>query len=141
MLAPKKVIHRKVFNRYGQKRRGMCHRGSKLEYGDYGLQALSTSWVTSRQIEAARRSIAKRCKGGRIYIRIFPHRPVTAKGLGVPMGSGGRTIDYFMFPVKPGRVLFEVSGVAESAVREAFRIAAHKLPVKCRMISKNSVLV
>lgn len=139
MLSPKKIVHRKVFNRYGQKRRGMCKKGSSLIYGDYGLQALSTSWITSRQIESARRAIAKRCKGGRIYIKIFPHRPVTSKGLGMPMGSGAGSIDYFMFPVKPGRVLFEVSGISESVVREAFRIAAHKLPIKCRMISKQSI--
>ena len=137
MLTPKKIVHKKVFNTYGQRRRGTLKRGSKLEYGDFGLKAVTTNWVSSRQLESARRVISKRCKGGKVYIRIFPNRPVTAKGLNVPMGSGAGAIDYFMFPVKPGRILFEVSGITEAAAKEAFRIAGHKLPVLTRMVKRN----
>lgn len=141
MLAPKKIVHKKVYNRYGQKRRGMCHRGSELNLGDFGLMATSSSWITSRQIEAARRVISRRTKGSKIYIRIFPSRPVTGKGLGAVMGSGSGSIDYFMFPVKPGRIIFEIRGASREKVEEAFRIAAHKLPVSCRLIAKNEDIV
>jgi large subunit ribosomal protein L16 len=141
MLAPKKIVHRKVFNRYGQSRKGMRTRGSILEYGQFGLKALSSSWLTSRQIEAARKVISRRCKGGKVYIRVFPSRPVTAKGLGAVMGSGTGSIDYFMFPVKPGRIIFEVAGVSEDRVKEAFRIASHKLPFKTKLVTKNESLI
>jgi large subunit ribosomal protein L16 len=141
MLAPKKIVHRKVFNRYGQSRKGMRTRGSTLEYGQFGLKALSSSWLTSRQIEAARKVISRRCKGGKVYIRVFPSRPVTAKGLGAVMGSGTGSIDYFMFPVKPGRIIFEVAGVPEDRVKEAFRIASHKLPFKTKLVTKNESLI
>jgi large subunit ribosomal protein L16 len=141
MLAPKKIVHRKVFNRYGQSRKGMRTRGSTLEHGQFGLKALSSSWLTSRQIEAARKVISRRCKGGKVYIRVFPSRPVTAKGLGAVMGSGTGSIDYFMFPVKPGRIIFEVAGVPEDRVKEAFRIASHKLPFKTKLVTKNESLI
>ena len=137
MLTPKKIVHRKVFNRYGQKRRGQLLRGSTLTFGDFGLKAMSSSWLTSRQIEAARRVISRRCKGAKIYIRVFPSRPVTSKGLNMTMGGGAGSIDYFMFPVKPGRILFEVSGISEAAAKEAFRIAGHKLPVLTKMVKRN----
>ena len=141
MLTPKKIVHRKVFNRYGQKRRGQLLRGSTLTFGDFGLKAMSSSWLTSRQIEAARRVISRRCKGAKIYVRVFPSRPVTSKGLNMTMGGGAGSIDYFMFPVKPGRIIFEVRGVTEDKVKEAFRIAGHKLPFNVKMISKeNSVI-
>jgi large subunit ribosomal protein L16 len=140
MLAPKRIVHKKVFNRYGQKRHGQLIRGSYLAYGDYGLKALTSSWLTSRQIEAARKVISKYCKGGRVYIRVFPSRPVTSKALATPMGSGTGSIDYFMFPVQPGRVIFEVSGVSKERVTEAFRIATHKLPFRARMIEKTTEL-
>jgi len=141
MLAPKKVVHRKVFNRYGQKRNGMRTRGSQLEYGEFGLKAVTSSWLTSRQIEAARRVISRRTKGGKVYIRVFPNRPVTSKGQGIPMGTGAGSINYFMFPVKPGRVIFEVSGIPQDRVKEAFRIAACKLPFLTKMISKEDELI
>ncbi len=141
MLAPKKIVHRKVFNRFGQKRNGMRTRGSQLEYGEFGLKAITSSWLTSRQIEAARRVISRRTKGGKVYIRVFPNRPVTSKGQGIPMGTGAGSINYFMFPVKPGRVIFEVSGISKEKVKEAFRIAAHKLPFLSRMISKEDELI
>jgi large subunit ribosomal protein L16 len=139
MLAPKKIVRKKVFNTYGQRRRGTLKRGNKLEYGDFGLKAITSSWVTSRQIESARRVISRRCKGGKVFIRIFPGRPVTQKASNIPMGVGVGSVEYFMFPVKPGRIVFEVSGVEESKVREAFRIAAHKLPVQCKIITKDDL--
>jgi large subunit ribosomal protein L16 len=139
MLTPKKIIHKKVYNRYGQSRRGMLNRGSSLEYGQFGLKATTSSWLTSRQIESARRAISRRCKGGKVYIRVFPSRPVTSKGLGAVMGSGTGSIDYFMFPVKPGRIIFEVAGIPEDRVREAFRIAGHKLPFQTKIVTKNDL--
>jgi large subunit ribosomal protein L16 len=137
MLAPKKIVHKHVYNTYGQRRHGTLKRGSKVVNGDFGLKATTSSWLTSRQIESARKVISRYCKGGKIYIRVFPSRPVGSKGLGVPMGAGVGSIDYFMFPVQPGRIIFEVGGMAEDKVREAFRIAAHKLPFKCRFVSKS----
>jgi large subunit ribosomal protein L16 len=136
MLTPKKIVHKKVFNRYGQSRRGQLKRGSTLIHGDIGLKATSSSWLTSRQIESARRTISRRCKGGKVFIRVFPSRPVTGKGLNMTMGSGAGTIDYFMFPVKPGRIIFEVKGVSEEKVAEAFRIASHKLPFSTRVVTR-----
>jgi large subunit ribosomal protein L16 len=139
MLTPKKIVHKKVFNTYGQRRRGTLKRGSKLEYGDFGLKSVTTNWVTSRQLESARRVISKQCKGGKVYIRIFPGRPVTQKASNIPMGVGVGSIEYFMFPVKPGRILFEVKGVSEEKAREAFRIASHKLPVQCKIVTKEDL--
>jgi large subunit ribosomal protein L16 len=139
MLTPKKIVHKKVFNTYGTRRHGTLKRGSTLESGEFGLKAITSSWVTSRQIEAARKVISKRCKGGKVFIRIFPGRPVTRKGLGMRMGSGVGGIEFFMFPVKPGRVLFEVSGIKEDIVREAFRVAASKMPVMTKIISKDDL--
>lgn len=141
MLTPKKIVHKKVFNRYGQKRKGQLTRGSTLTFGDFGLKATSSSWLTSRQIESARRVISRRCKGAKIYIRVFPSRPVTSKGLNIPMGTGTGSIDYFMFPVKPGRIIFEVKGAPEEKVKEAFRIAGHKLPFSTKTVSKTDILM
>ena len=141
MLAPKKIVRKKVFNRFGQKRHGMLTRGSELELGDYGLKATSTSWLTSRQIEAARKASSRRCKGGQVYIRVFPSRPVTSKGLNSVMGSGTGSIDYFMFPVKPGRIIFEVRGIPFDRVKEAFRIASHKLPFGTKVVTKNDTFI
>lgn len=139
MLTPKRIVHKKVFNKLGQKRRGTLKRGSELEYGDFGLKATTSSWLTSRQIESARRVISRRCKGGKVYIRVFPSRPVTQKALNVPMGVGVGSLEYFMFPVKPGRIIFEVKGVSEDNVREAFRIASHKLPFMTKVVTKNDL--
>jgi len=141
MLAPKKIVRKKIFNRFGQKRQGMLSRGSTLEHGDFGLKAMDSSWLTSRQIEAARKAISRRCKGGKVYIRVFPSRPVTSKGLNSVMGSGSGGIDYFMFPVKPGRIIFEVSGISEDKVQEAFRIASHKLPFGTKMVRKTDTFI
>lgn len=137
MLAPKKIVHKKVFNRKGLTRNGQRIRGSYLANGDFALKALTSSWLTSRQIESARRVISRRCKGGKVYIRVFPFRPVTAKGSNATMGTGVGAIDYFMYPVKPGRIIFEVSGVSEEIAKEALRIAAHKLPFRCKFITRN----
>jgi large subunit ribosomal protein L16 len=109
-----------------------------VAFGEFGLKATSSSWLTSRQIEAARKVISRRCKGGKVYIRVFPLRPVTAKGLNIPMGSGVGSIEYFMFPVKPGRVIFEVSGISEEVVKEAFRIASHKLPFTTKFVTRHN---
>lgn len=141
MLTPKKIVHKKVFNRYGLKRKGQLNRGAALVFGEFGLKATSSSWLTSRQIESARRVISRRCKGAKIYIRVFPTRPVTSKGLNSTMGSGVGSIDYFMFPVKPGRIIFEVRGTTEEKVKEAFRIAGHKLPFSTKIINKESVFI
>ena len=138
MLAPKRIVHKKVHK--VSTRHGTGKRGSFLVYGDYGLKATSTSWLTSRQIEAARQSISRKCKGGKVFTRVFPSTPVTSKGLGTPMGSGVGAINYFMFPVKPGRIIFEVSGIAnEEIVKDAFRVAAHKLPFTTKMVSKKDL--
>jgi large subunit ribosomal protein L16 len=139
MLTPKKIVHRKVYNKYGTKRHGTLKRGSTLLYGDFGIKAMSSCWVTSRQLESARRVISKHCKGGKVYIRIFPNRPVTRKALNVPMGVGVGNLEFFMFPVKPGRIIFEVRGVVEDKVREAFRIAGHKLPIDCKIVTKEDL--
>ena len=139
MLTPKRIVHKKVFNKLGQKRRGTLKRGSTLIYGDFGLKATTSSWLTSRQIESARRVISRRCKGGKVYIRVFPSRPVTQKALNVPMGVGVGSLEYFMFPVKPGRIIFEVKGVPEERVREAFRIASHKLPFLTKIVTKEDL--
>lgn len=138
MLTPKKIVHKKVFNRKGLTKNGQRHRGSKVSFGQFGLKATTSSWLTSRQIEAARKSISRRCKGGKVYIRVFPSRPVTSKGLNMTMGTGAGSIDYFMFPVKPGRIIFEVSGISEEVVKEAFRIASHKLPFKTKFVTRNN---
>jgi large subunit ribosomal protein L16 len=141
MLAPKKIVHKKVFNTYGQRRNGQRLRGSKVSFGDFGLKATQSKWLTSRQIEAARKVISKHCKGAKIYIRVFPLRPVTGKGLGMPMGSGVGAIDYFMFPVKPGRIIFEIRGATVLDMKKAFRIAAYKLPFTCKIVYKNQSVI
>jgi large subunit ribosomal protein L16 len=136
MLAPKKIVHKKVYNTYGTRRHGTLLRGSTVVNGEFGLKATTSSWLTARQIEAGRKVISRYCKGGKVYIRVFPMRPVTAKGSNAVMGSGVGSIDYFMFPVKPGRIIYEVAGIPEEKVREAFRIAAHKLPFCCKFVKK-----
>lgn len=140
MLTPKKIVHKKV-HRIINKRKGTLKRGATLNSGNYGLKATSSSWLTSRQIESARRVISRRCKDGKVYIRVFPSIPVTQKGLNMPMGKGVGAIEYFMFPVRPGRVIFEVKWDGpDHIVREALRIAAHKLPFTCKIVSKKDNL-
>mgnify|MGYP003976237377 CR=1 FL=1 len=133
MLAPKKVKHRKWHR--GDKIKGKATRMTKLSFGDYGLKSLSTSWVTARQIESARRAITGHVqRGAEVFIRIFPDKPITKKPLEVRMGKGKGAPEYFVAVVKPGRVLFEVSGVPVAVAKEALRLAAQKLPVTTKFI-------
>ena len=135
MLSPKKVKYRKK-----QKGRikGRANKGNSLEFGDYGLQALECGFMSSQQIESARVAITRHVKrGGKIWIRIFPDKPKTMKGAEMPMGKGKGAVDHFVVVVKPGRVLFEMEGVDESVAREALRLAANKMSVKTKFISKD----
>lgn len=136
MLVPKKVKHRKW-----QKGRtkGIAWRGSELNFGSYGLKSLDACWVTSRQLEAGRRSIIRYLKkGGKLWIRVFPDKPVTFKGVEVSMGGGKGDVDHYVVPIKPGRIIFEVDGLPEKVAREALIKAAHKLPVHTKFIKRES---
>ena len=134
MLMPKRVKHRKQF------RGTMAHkatRGTTLTYGEYGIVALEPCWINSNQIEAARVAMTRFIKrGGQVWIKIFPDKPITLKPLGTRMGSGKGATDRWVAVVKPGRVMFEIGGVAEADAREALRLATHKLPCKCKIVSK-----
>lgn len=135
MLIPKKVKHRKQHrgNTYGK-----SMAGNTLSFGSFGLKALENSWITSRQIEAARRAMTRYVqRGGKIWIRIFPDKSVTAHGNESPMGSGKGAVDHFVAVVKKGRVLFEMDGVSSDQATEAMRLASYKLPIKTRFISKD----
>lgn len=128
MLIPKKLKHKKHHRGHT---RGKAMSGNMLSFGSYGLRAITNAWVTSRQIEAARRAMTRYVhRGGKIWIRIFPDKPITAKGNEIPMGGGKGSVDHFVAVVKKGRMLFEMDGVTEDQAREAMRLAAHKLPVK-----------
>ena len=132
MLMPKRVKRRKVFR---GRMKGKAHRGNFLAYGDIGLQAMEPCWVTSQQIEAARIAMTRYTKrGGQVWIKVFPDKPVTAKPAETRMGSGKGAPEYWVAVVKPGRVLFEIKGVAEADAREALRLASHKLPLKTKII-------
>jgi large subunit ribosomal protein L16 len=134
MLMPKRVKYRKA---HRGRMKGKAYRGADVSFGDYGLQALEPAWITSRQIEAARRAIVRHVRrGGKLWIRIFPDKPVTAKPAETRMGSGKGNVDHWVAVVKPGRVLFEITGVEEPAAREAFRLAAQKLPIKTQFVSR-----
>ena len=134
MLMPKRVKHRKQFR---GRMKGAAHRGNSVAYGDWGLAATEPSWVTSQQIEAARIALTRYTKrGGQVWIKIFPDKPVTAKPAETRMGSGKGSPEYWVAVVKPGRVLFEIAGVPEETAREAMRLAANKLPIKCKFVTK-----
>lgn len=134
ILIPKKVKHRKWRKRISK---GVDNRSTDLDFGSFGLKALEAKRITSRQIEAARRAIIRYLrKGGKLWIRIFPDRPVTKKGAEVPMGGGKGAVDHYVFPVKPGRVIFELEGIKEKDARDAFKKAADKLPVKTKFIKR-----
>ncbi|KPJ70738.1 50S ribosomal protein L16 [Microgenomates bacterium DG_75] len=134
MLEPRKSKYRKQFR---GKRRGKSTRGSALAFGDYGLKSLGRGWLTSRQIEAARRAITHHTKrAGKIWIRVFPDKPVTKKPAGVRMGSGKGSVDHFVAVVTPGRIIFELAGVDEEIASEAIRLAGTKLPFKTKFIKK-----
>ncbi len=134
MLMPKRVKYRKA---HRGRMKGKAYRGSTIAFGEYALQALEPHWITSRQIEAARRAIVRHVRrGGKLWIRIFPDKPVTAKPAETRMGSGKGNVDHWVAVVKPGRILFEISGVTEEQAREAMRLASHKLPIHTRFISR-----
>ncbi|MCL5960171.1 MAG: 50S ribosomal protein L16 [Chloroflexi bacterium] len=134
MLMPKRVKHRKV---HRGRRKGEAIRGSTVAFGEFGLQALEAAWIDSRQIEAARRAMTHHMKrGGKVWIRIFPDKSVTAKPAETRMGSGKGAPDHWVAVVKPGRVLFEVAGVRRDIAEEAIRLASHKLPIRTRFIAK-----
>jgi len=136
MLTPKKVKHRK-WHKGRNRGRSISLRGNQLSYGEFGIKAESSAWVNSRQIESARRTITGSLKReGKVFIRIFPDKPVTKRPPEVTMGGGKGAVDHYVFPVRPGRILFEVDGVKEERAKEALRLAGHKLPVKVRFISK-----
>ncbi len=138
ILMPKKVKHRKW--QKGRRRGvGLSYRGAELNFGGFGLKALEEKWISSRQIEAGRRAILRYLKkGGKLWIRIFPDKPVTSKGEEVPLGGGKGGVDHYAFVVKPGRILFELDGVREDLAREALEKAGDKLPIKTRFIKKEA---
>ena len=134
MLMPKRVKYRRV---HRGRMTGKAYRGNKVTYGEYGLQALEPTWITSNQIEAARIAINRYCKRfGKVWNKIFPDKPVTAKPAETRMGSGKGSPEYWVAVVKPGRIMFELAGVDEKTAREAMRLAANKLPIKCKFVKK-----
>ena len=137
MLMPKRVKHRK---QQRGRMKGKAQRGNFLAYGDYGLVATQPGWVTSNQIEAARQAMTRRTKrGGQVWIKIFPDKPITAKPAETRMGSGKGAPEYWVSVIKPGRVLFEMAGIPEETAREALRLAAHKLPITTKFIKREAV--
>lgn len=134
ILMPRRVKHRKW--RKGRSK-GIETRGTELTFGSYGLKSLGTRWITARQIEAARRAILRYLKkGGKLWIRIFPQKPITRKGTEVPMGGGKGEVEFYAFPIKPGRIIFELEGIKEELARQALKEAADKLPIKTKFIKK-----
>ena len=134
MLMPKRVKHRKQFR---GRMKGKATRGNKITYGDYGIVALEPAWIKSNQIEAARIAMTRYIKrGGKVWIKIFPDKPITRTAAETRMGKGKGSLEYWVAVVKPGRVMFEISGVAEETAREALRLATHKLPIKCKIVSR-----
>ena len=134
MLLPKRVKYRKQMR---GRMTGKASRGTVVNYGDYGLQALEPAWITSRQIEAARVAMTRYTKrGGKVWIKIFPDKPITQQPAETRMGKGKGSPDYWVAVVKPGRVMFEIGGVSEEVAREALRLASHKLPIKTKMVKK-----
>jgi large subunit ribosomal protein L16 len=138
MLMPKRVKYRK--QQRGGRNKGMAQRGNTVAFGDFGLMALEPTWMTSRQIEAARRAISHHIKrGGKVFIRIFPDKPVTSKPAETRMGSGKGAVDHWVAVIKPGRVLFELGGVRPEVAQEALSLAAQKLPIRCKVIPREDV--
>ena len=134
MLAPKRVKHRKV---HRGRRRGLSRGQTKVQFGEYGLKALDAGWLTNRQIEAARIAMTRHIRrGGKVWITIYPDRPLTKKPAETRMGSGKGAPEWWVANVKPGRVMFELSGVSEPVAREALRRAMHKLPMKCKFVKR-----
>lgn len=137
MLMPKRVKYRKM---HRGRMRGTATRGHRIDFGTYGLQATEPSWVTSRQIEAARRAVVRYVRrGGKLWIRIFPDKPVTERAAETRMGSGKGNVDHWVAVVKPGRMVFEIAGVDEAQAREAFRLASHKLPMGTQFVAREDI--
>ena len=137
MLLPKRVKYRRVMR---GRMKGKATRGNVVSHGEFGLQALEPAWITSRQIEAARIAMTRYTKrGGQVWIKIFPDKPVTKKPLGTRMGSGKGSPEYWVAVVKPGRVLFELADVNEETAREALRLASHKLPIRCKFVKRGEL--
>jgi len=134
VLMPKRVKYRK---HHRGRMKGMARRGNKVSFGEYGLQALEPCWMTSRQIEAARRAIVRHVRrSGKLWIRVFPDKPVTKRPAETRMGKGKGNVDHWVAVVKPGRMLFEISGVSEESARSAMRLASHKLPIQTRFVTR-----
>ena len=134
ILMPRKVKHRKW---HKGRSKGRAMRGTTLDFGSFGLKSMGTRWISARQIEAARRAILRYLKkGGKLWIRIFPDKPITRKGTEVPMGGGKGKVDHYAYPIRPGRIIFELEGVKEEVAREAFKKAADKLPIKTKFVQK-----
>ncbi|MBC7248785.1 MAG: 50S ribosomal protein L16 [Anaerolineae bacterium] len=137
MLMPKRVKYRK---QHRGRMKGRARRGAEITFGEYGLQALEPCWMTSRQIEAARRAIVRHVKRrGKLWIRVFPDKPVTKRPAETRMGKGKGPVDHWVAVVKPGRIIFEISGVEESTAREAMRLASHKLPIKTQFVMRHDL--
>ncbi len=135
MLMPKRVKYRKA---HRGRMKGKASRGGRVSFGEFGLQALEPCWMTSRQIEAARRAIVRHVKrSGKLWIRVFPDKPVTAQAAETRMGGGKGAVDHWVAVVKPGRILFEIAGVKEEWAREAMRLASHKLPIKTQFVTRS----
>lgn len=138
MLLPKRVKHRK---QQRGRMKGKAHKGNTVSHGEYGLVALEPAWITNRQIEAARIAMTRYIKrGGKVWIKIFPDKPITAKPAETRMGSGKGSPEFWVAVVKPGRVMFEMAGVDVEVAREAMRLAAHKLPIRCKFVTKNDTV-
>ncbi len=135
MLQPRKVKHRKWHK--GRSRNKIANKGTKLNFGEFGLKAIEPGWLTARQIESARRAMTRHIqRGGKIWIMIFPDKPKTTKGVEVPMGGGKGDVDHFVAPVKPGRIIFEIGGLSEQLSVGAMRLASYKLPIKTKIIKR-----
>ena len=131
---PKKVKHRKWHKGVSK---GIDTKSTQIAFGSYALKSLGTKWITARQIEAARRAIIRYLKkGGKLWIRIFPDKPITRKGTEVPMGGGKGSVEFYVFPIRPGRIIFELDGVSEDIAKEAFKKATDKLPIKTKFIKR-----
>jgi len=134
MLMPKRTKYRKLMR---GRLKGLAQRGNQVSFGTFGLQSMESKYITSRQIEAARRAVVRYIRrGGKLWIRVFPHKPVTKRAAETRMGSGKGSVDHYVAPVRPGRVLFEMAGIREDLAREAFRLAAHKLPMRTQFITR-----
>lgn len=138
MLQPRRTKYRKVQR---GRRKGQASSGNTVVFGDYGLQALEPCWMTARQIEAGRRAITRFVRrGGKLWIRVFPDKPVTKKPLETRMGSGKGNVEFWVAVVKPGRIIYEIAGVREETAREALRLAAHKLPIQTRVVTREATV-